>query len=159
MTVFSGLVSKIGYNIEEAAARQRVFYYQVKILWYFSNWYQVNICFCQIITRWNILIFFSNLYQVNIFFFQIITRWKYFGIFLKLIPGEFVFFKLLPGENISVFFLNQYQVNLFYSNYCQVKFFWYFWKLKIDWWKTKIVKCPKNKIFEEKNETRWNEIF
>ena len=104
MTVFSGLVSKIGYNIEEAAARQRVFYYQVKILWYFSNWYQVNICFCQIITRWNILIFFSNLHQVNIFFFQIISRWKCFGIFLKLIPGEFVFFKLLPGENISVCF-------------------------------------------------------
>ena len=129
MTVFSGLVSKIGYNIEEAAARQRVFYYQVKILWYFSNWYQVNICFCQIITRWNILIFFflkfipgeyfflSNYYQVKIFwyfskidtrwvcFLQIITRWKHFGMFFffKLISGKFVLFKLLPGEFFLIF--------------------------------------------------------
>ena len=29
---YTGLVSKIGYNIEEAAARQRVFYYQVTLL-------------------------------------------------------------------------------------------------------------------------------
>ena len=29
----TGLVSKIGYNIEEAASRQRVFYYQVRLLY------------------------------------------------------------------------------------------------------------------------------
>ena len=123
-------MSKIGYNIEEAAARQRVFYYQVKIFWYFfqidTRWIFCSSIYYQVKILW----YFFKLIPGEYFFFQITTRWKYFSISFKIDTRWICFLQIIT----------------------KWKYFYIFWNWKLIDWKQKLSNVQRIRCLKKKNE-------